>query len=179
MRGTPVWPVLGIVALVATLAGYLLGTGTGENPVEPPLPTARPIHDLVLADVDGKPQALDQWRGRILVVNYWATWCPPCRDEMPGFSRLQEQYRAKMVQFVGISIDDPDKIVEFQKEVQVAYPLLIADLQTMQSSAGYGNRAQALPFTAIFDGQGRLAATRLGRWDEADLSRMLDKLVSG
>lgn len=179
MRGAPLWLGLGIIALVAVLAGYYLGTGTGVSQLEPPPSTGRPIHELVLADIAGKPQRLDQWRGRILVVNYWATWCPPCRDEMPGFSRLQDRYRDKMVQFVGISIDDPDKIAEFQKETPVTYPLLIADLATMQSSAGYGNRAQALPFTAVFDGEGRLAATRLGRWDEADLEREVRRLISG
>jgi thiol-disulfide isomerase/thioredoxin len=91
-----------------------------------PLPTAPQtgIFDLVLTDVDGKAQSLQQWRGKILVLNYWATWCFPCREEMPGFSRLQAKYQDKGVQFVGISIDEAPKIIEFQKETPVSYPLL-------------------------------------------------------
>ena len=84
--------------------------------------------NLVLTDLNGQPQSLGQWRGKVLIVNYWATWCPPCREEMPGFSRLQDKYRDKGVQFVGISIDTADKIIEFQKTTPVTYPLLIGDI---------------------------------------------------
>ncbi|MDP2135224.1 MAG: TlpA disulfide reductase family protein, partial [Sulfuritalea sp.] len=128
-------------------------------------------------DLKGQTQSLGQWRGKVLVVNYWATWCHPCREEMPGFSRLQEKYRDKGVQFVGISIDDAAKIVEFQKETPVNYPLLIGDMNTMKSSADLGNSRQALPFTAVFDSNGKLAMTKLGRWSEADLERQLLDLI--
>ena len=97
---------------------------------------------------------------------------------MPGFSRLQDKYRDKSVQFVGISIDTASKIIEFQKTTPVSYPLLIGNIGVMENSAALGNTRQALPFTAVFDGQGRLAATKLGRFAEADLERLLLELVS-
>jgi thiol-disulfide isomerase/thioredoxin len=111
-------------------------------------------------------------------VNYWATWCLPCREEMPGFSRLQDKYHDKGVQFVGISIDTADKIVEFQKTTPVTYPLLIGDMTVMENSAKLGNSRQALPFTAVFDREGRLVATKLGRLSEPELDRQLAELVS-
>jgi peroxiredoxin len=97
---------------------------------------------------------------------------------MPGFSRLQEKFRDKGVQFVGISIDDAAKIIEFQKETPVSYPLLIGSMEIMKSSADLGNTRQALPFTAVFDREGRLAATKLGRLSEPELERQLKDLIS-
>ena len=176
MKRSRVWLMLGGFALLAAAVGYRLGvSGKGAETAAPP---ALPVFELVLADLKGQPQALGQWRGKLLIVNYWATWCPPCREEMPGFSRLQEKYRDKGVQFVGISIDNVAKIVEFQKTTPVSYPLLIGDIGVMENSAALGNTRQALPFTAVFDQQGQLSATKLGRYAEADLERLLLELVS-
>jgi thiol-disulfide isomerase/thioredoxin len=176
MKRPLLWPILGVVALLAAAAGYRLGLTekTGE--------TARiaglPMFELTLTDLNGKTQSFSQWRGKVLVVNYWATWCHPCREEMPGFSRLQDKYRDKGVQFVGISIDTADKIIEFQKTTPVTYPLLIGDITVMENSAKLGNNRQALPFTAVFDREGGLSATKLGRLSEPELERQLNELIS-
>ena len=130
-----------------------------------------------LTDLAGRAQHLEQWRGKVLVVNYWATWCEPCREEMPGFSRLHNKYRAKGVQFVGISIDTADKIIQFQKSTPVSYPLLVGGMEAMSKSAAFGNTRQALPFTVVFDGDGRVAMTKLGRWSEEDLESKLLSLL--
>jgi len=176
MKRPQLWLLLGTLALLAIAAGYRLGVlgKSAETATAPQLQ----IFETVLADLQGQAQSLGQWRGKVLVVNYWATWCHPCREEMPGFSRLQEKYRDKGVQFVGISIDTADKIIEFQKITPVSYPLLIGDINVMENSAKLGNNRQALPFTAVFDRQGRLAMTKLGRWTEADLERQLLDLIS-
>ena len=176
MKRSHLWLVLGGLTLIAALAGYRLGV-VGKS-AETVTATALPIYELVLADLKGQPQGLGQWRGKVLIVNYWATWCLPCREEMPGFSRLQDKYRDKGVQFVGISIDTADKIVEFQKTTLVTYPLLIGDMTVMENSAKLGNSRQALPFTAVFDREGRLVATKLGRLSEPELDRQLAELVS-
>jgi thiol-disulfide isomerase/thioredoxin len=180
MKISRVWLVLGGAALAALAVGYRLAVP--EKSAETVLVTATApagsIYKLTLTDLKAQPQSLDQWRGKVLVVNYWATWCHPCREEMPGFSRLQDKYRDKGVQFVGISIDDAVKISEFQKETPVNYPLLIGDMTIMKSSAELGNQRQALPFTAVFDRQGALLAAKLGRYAEADLDRLLTDLIS-
>lgn len=178
MTRSRLWLTLAGAALVAAAIGYRLSV-LGESAESPTAATqALPVFEMVLTDLKGQPQSLGQWRGKVLVVNYWATWCHPCLEEMPGFSRLQDNYRDKGVQFVGISIDTATKIVEFQKTTPVSYPLLIGDIGVMENSAKLGNTRQALPFTAVFNGQGRLSATKLGRFAEADLERLLLELVS-
>jgi peroxiredoxin len=178
MRRGALWLVLGGIALLAATIGYQVG-GTGKSADSPRASTTAQstIMGLVLVDAKGNTQRMDQWRGKVLVVNYWATWCFPCREEMPGFTRLQDKYKDKGVQFVGISIDDASKIIEFQKETPVNYPLLIGDMSTMAKSAELGNDRQALPFTAVFDREGKLAMSKLGRWHEADLEPKLADLI--
>jgi thiol-disulfide isomerase/thioredoxin len=178
MKRPLLWSLLGGAAVLAAVAGYRLGvTGKSTELAAATVP-ALPIFELTLTDLNGQAQSFGQWRGKVLIVNYWATWCHPCREEMPGFSRLQDKYRDKGVQFVGISIDTADKIVEFQKTTPVTYPLLIGDIGAMENSAKLGNSRQALPFTAVFDRDGRLAATKLGRLAEPELERQLTELIS-
>jgi thiol-disulfide isomerase/thioredoxin len=113
---------------------------------------------LTLPDLEGKPQALSQWKGKVLVVNFWATWCPPCKEEMPEFSRLNKEFSPNGVQFVGISIDTAEKVLAFSKETPVSYPLLISNLDSLDLASDLGNRAKGLPFTIIRPA-GRLPAT--------------------
>lgn len=180
MKGRLGWPLLVGVLLLAAVAGYRLGDlgKQAEAPAPTPTGSVESVFGLALTDIEARPQNLAQWRGKVLVVNYWATWCPPCRDEMPGFSRLQQQYRDNGVQFVGISNDDAAKIIDFLKETPTSYPLLIGNLDAMRSSANLGNNRQALPFTAVFDRQGALAMTKLGRLTEGELEPELKRLIS-
>ncbi|MCF8198305.1 MAG: TlpA family protein disulfide reductase [Sulfuritalea sp.] len=179
MKHLKLWLSLASFALLVFASVYLLGF-PGETPRATPA-VVNPeisIYELELDNLEGKRVSLGQWRGQVLVVNYWATWCHPCREEMPGFSRLQEKYQDKSVQFVGISIDTVAKIMEFQKTTPVVYPLLIGDMNAMESSAKFGNSRLALPFTAVFDKQGKLFSTKLGRLTESDLEKQLEELIS-
>lgn len=128
---------------------------------------------LSLEDASGKSQPLRQWQGQVLVVNFWATWCPPCLKEMPGFSRLQRKFSGKGVQFVGIGIDSADKIRAFARSVPVSYPLLIAGTDTLNVARKLGNRSDGLPYTVVLDAKGGVRATKLGAWQEADLEKFL------
>ena len=119
------------------------------------------------ADLQGRPLSLQQWSGKVLVVNFWATWCPPCREEMPGFSRLQKKFADNGVQFVGIGVDDADKIQQFQKEFPVEYPLAMAGLDAMGLTAELGNSTEGLPFTVFIDRSGRLRLAKVGRHERA------------
>lgn len=132
---------------------------------------------LTLPDLAGTPQALGQWKGKILVVNYWATWCPPCKEEMPAFSRIHEKYAANGVQFVGISIDSAEKVKKFQSASPVRYPLLLGSMENMQTTVDLGNAAQGLPFTVILDRQGEVYSTKLGKLPESVLEERLMALL--
>ena len=135
----------------------------------------RLVHQAGTAAPLGKPQAMAQWRGKVLVVNYWASWCAPCVEEMPAFSRLQEKYAARGVQFVGIGIDDAEKMQAFVRRTPVAYPLLVGDAAGSQTPA---LQVRGLPTTVVIDRDGRLEGSRLGRLDEATLEPILLRLMA-
>lgn len=130
-----------------------------------------------LQTLDGATQNLSRFRGRVLVINYWATWCAPCREEIPLFVRLQQEYGGKGVQFVGIAIDQPDKVREFAREFRINYPLLIAGMDAMELSRKAGNKAGVLPYTLVLGRQGNIAASLVGGITEARMRAQLDPLL--
>lgn len=172
-RKTRISLLIILVATLAAIAGFYFDRPQTVTP--PPaegVPTADAAARLLalsLPDPEGKPQALRQWQGKVLVINFWATWCPPCKEEMPEFSKINDEQAANNVQFVGISIDTADKVRDFQKTLKVGYPLLIAPLDTLDLSFDLGNRAKALPFTVILRPNGAIQQTKLGKFATADL----------
>jgi thiol-disulfide isomerase/thioredoxin len=132
---------------------------------------------LVLPDVDGRDQPLAQWRGKVLIVNFWATWCAPCREEMPQFIAVQKREGANGVQFVGIAVDQADKVRDFAKEIGLNYPALIGGLGAIELSKALGNDLAALPFTIVLDRAGRVAHTQLGPLKAPQLDALLKDLL--
>ena len=130
-----------------------------------------------LADMKGGSQRIGQWRGRVLVINYWATWCAPCREEIPIFVRLQERYGDRGLQFVGIAIDQPGKVAEFAAEFRVNYPLLIAGVDSLELLRQAGNRAGVLPYTLVIDRKGNLVSREPGGLKESRLESLLQPLL--
>ncbi|MCC4117924.1 TlpA family protein disulfide reductase [Aromatoleum toluclasticum] len=170
-----------VVAAAAGFAGYLARDAASPSRPAPPQvarDAGAPILALELPDSNGQPQALAQWRGKVLVVNFWATWCPPCLREIPEFAAVSRRFADAPVQFVGIGIDQPDNVRRFAEENKVPYPLLIAPLQTLAVTSALGNTSQALPFTAIFDRQGELDFVKLGTLNEAELEGKIRALLA-
>ncbi len=178
-----------ILALVAALAAAAAGMYTARQqaataPSAAPATATQAQHaalntllGLELADTNGARQPLAQWKGKILVLNFWATWCPPCRKEIPAFSAMSGKYRDKGVQFVGISIDTPTNVRDFQREHRVGYPLLIAEPSVVQLTESLGNAAQGLPFTVIVDKTGVISRVKVGMLSEDDLDTTLGRLT--
>lgn len=127
--------------------------------------------------LDGQPAQLDQLRGQVLIVNFWATWCEPCREEIPMFIRLRREYAGKNVEFVGISIDQASKVIDFAKEFRIDYPLVLAGIEAVELSRLAGNKAGVLPYTVILDRKGRLAGRLLGKVTEQDLRQSINPLI--
>jgi peroxiredoxin len=129
------------------------------------------------ANLEGEQQASSQWDGKVLVVNYWATWCPPCRKEIPDFSDVSVRYHARGVRFVGLSLDTPERVAAFRDEMKVPYPLLIGDGSTVDLAAKLGNPAGALPFTVILDRQGQIRHLSVGGLSKSDLEGKISALL--
>lgn len=139
--------------------------------------TATALFSQTFPDAAGTQHMLADYRGKIIVVNFWATWCTPCVEEIPELSRLQSEYGARNVQFVGIGIDNATNIAEFQKKVHADYPLLVAGANGSDLIRAFGDTAGALPYTLVLDRMGTVRATKLGKVDEAELRRWLAPLV--
>jgi thiol-disulfide isomerase/thioredoxin len=165
------WVAVAAVAVVALAAGMYFSPGV---PREAP---ATGLLGLVLPDIDGREQRLDQWKGKVLVVNFWATWCEPCREEMPEFVKAQAALGAKGLQFVGIAIDQPEKIRRFSQDLKLNYPSLVGGYGALEISKSFGNSIMALPFTLIIDREGRVAFTQLGPLKPGKLDAIVGKLL--
>lgn len=139
--------------------------------------SAESLLGIALPDAAGRDQALSQWRGKVLIVNFWATWCAPCREEMPEFMKAQSELGARGVQFVGIAIDDAAKVRQYVAELRLNYPALIGGYGAMELSRSYGNKLMALPFTVIVDRAGRVAHTQLGPLKPDRLREIVSNLV--
>ena len=163
------------VAAVAGIAGYYLSHTSFSSPASQA--AARRLLRVPLAGLDGKKQVLVHQEGKILVVNFWATWCPPCREEIPELIRIHRKYVANGVEVVGIAIDNADKVKVFASEMRVHYGLLIAGAETLAMSKDLGNEAGVLPFTVVLDRTRRVVYTHAGALTEAALDAVLLPLL--
>ena len=175
------WLALALVAaMLALAAGVYTGMPAQEaRRQEPALPQEAISHLFAtrLNNAYGKTQDFAQWREKTLVINFWATWCPPCRDEIPEFSRLQTKYAVKGVQFVGIALDTSDNVLNYSNQHSVSYPLLVADADGAELSRRMGNSRLVLPYTVVIDSKSKSQLTRLGRVSEQELDALLLKIT--
>ncbi len=184
------WQRRKAASIVAGVLGVALGAGvffmvekgssSTEMVIETVLPvqaaaveTGEPRPGFTLPDVSGEIQDVSQWNGQLLILNFWATWCAPCRHEIPFFVELQTLYADRGLQFVGIAIDDPASIVEFAKEMGMNYPLLHGQLESMEVSKQYGNVVGGLPFTVVVDRNGQIVARKSGPFERAEIESLL------
>ena len=173
--------VLIIIAAVAVLAGaagyYFVVKPRSVVPAvtEAPAPAAEVadpapasqlasvIPDFKLADQDGVLRSLrDDWKGKALIVNFWATWCAPCRREIPLLKKLAADHAGENFQVVGIAIDFRDKVLEYATEMKIDYPMLIGEQDALDAAAAFGVEAVGLPFTIFTDTSGRVIALHMG-----------------
>jgi thiol-disulfide isomerase/thioredoxin len=163
------------LALLALAAGAWLAQ-TRYAPQSPAAPAVAALWQIGFPDMHGHHQPMSQWRGQVLVLNFWASWCAPCREEMPDFVALRTQYRSKGVEFVGIAIDNSANVAQFLKQLTVDYPILIGEGAAHNLSRQLGNPSGALPFTIMLDRDGNIVMTHLGRLPRAKLEIELRKI---
>lgn len=172
-----------LIALGALAAGAAIVASqlppAGDSPATPAADAATTLYAASLPDIAGKLQSLQQWRGQVLVVNFWATWCPPCLEEMPELSDLQQKYRGQGLTIVGISTDDVAKMQEYARSTPVSYPLLSGDYAAMELAEKLGNDQSVLPYTVVLRRDGSIAYGRFGRLDVEALEQSLQPLLTG
>ncbi len=161
-------------ALVALGAGYW----ASQLLRAPPAPAGAPgFIDVSGTDLDGKPRQLSEWRGKIIVLNFWATWCPPCKEEIPLFIATQAELGASGVQVIGVAVDDLPHVEAYQKQAGMNYPILIADTRVYKAMQDYGNVSTGLPFSVIIDPQGTVRHRKLGAFRGSELHDALAPLL--
>ena len=138
---------------------------------------AAAISQASFYDLHEKVQPLAQWQGKVMVVNFWATWCPPCIAEIPEFIKFQNKYAKQGVQFVGIAIDQKSKVETFAKETGMNYPVLLGDLAGIDLARRIGNKEGGLPYTVIIDRSGKIVTTQLGTLSPAKLEEIIKPLL--
>lgn len=180
-RGTRA-PILAVIGLAAVAAVALLLRGLLDRPSDFDASEAAPSHeahppapDFELTTLDGASFHLASQRGKVVVINFWATWCAPCRVEIPGFLALQRELEATGLRFIGVSLDDEgfEVVRPFATEMGISYPLVIGDEEL---AASYGG-IEALPTTFVLDRRGRIRQRFIGMVDDEVLRPVLDDLL--
>ena len=149
--------------------------------IRPARPSVHPVEkrkampDFTFPSLAQVPWSLNEHKGKVVVVNFWATWCPPCRDEMPDLVRVHERYRSRGVEFAGVSMDDDPRRVAppFLKRYNVRYPILVAPPESLLAQA-----VESLPTSFLIDKQGKVARTWVGIVREKELVAAIEALLS-
>lgn len=164
--------ILGVVGLAAAAAGGIAGVLALQS-----RSGAADLLGAQFLDLEGRPRRLLEWRGRALLCNFWATWCAPCREEIPLLVAASHHWRTRGIEIVGIGVDSAVKIREFAKNYQITYPLLVADGTTISLVRSLGNPAGGLPYTVALDRKGALVYRHLGALSEPALRQVMESLV--
>ena len=138
---------------------------------------ATPLFTSIINDPEGKPQDLKQFQNKIIVLNFWATWCEPCREEMPELSSFYTENKSKNVVVVGIAIDEAKAVKSYLKKTKVMYPILVDEDKGVILSKNLGNDQGILPYTVIINSKGSIEKTILGRVHKDQLDAILKPLL--
>jgi peroxiredoxin len=164
-----------VIALCSAIAGFLLSRAA-STPVpltvanveqSPPVPAVVDVRglyrpDFSLADLSGNIRTLSEWDGKVIAVNFWASWCAPCLQEIPELVDLQHRYGDKGLQILGIALQKPEELGEFVAEYKMNYPVLAGEAAVIEIAENFGNSFGALPYTAIIDRSGRIIFVKAG-----------------
>ena len=136
-----------------------------------------PIYvSFTLPDMDGQPRDFGEWRGKHTLLNFWATWCAPCRREIPLLKTFQDEHRANGIQVIGIAVDDALPVAQYAREMQFNYPVLIGQDDAMAVAESSGLEFIGMPFTMIVAADGELLNAHFGEIHDADLDHIAEVL---
>jgi peroxiredoxin len=174
----------GVIALLFLGLGAYMGVRTKQaDPVTTTVaPTAGPqapvqaMFAQSMNDATGANHSLSRWKGKALVVNFWAPWCAPCVEEMPELDQLAVESAARNINIIGIGIDSPANIAQFAAKHKISYPLYVAGLSGTELARDFGNKQGGLPYTVLIGADGQVRKTYMGKLKFEELKADLAKL---
>jgi peroxiredoxin len=172
-----------VAILVCVLAGLLIAKKYRNPPsVEPSLSVVETLPDFTLPDLDDQPRSITEWSDRSLIINFWATWCAPCRREMPLLQSLQDGRDDDSLQVIGVAMDNLADVQQFITKTGVTYPILYGENEAAMVVESFGVEFVGLPFTAFIVPGGEILTLLAGELDADDLRELvaeLDAIASG
>ncbi len=132
--------------------------------------------EFAMRDLDGNIRNIRDWDGQVVVLNFWATWCPPCLEEIPDFIDVQEQLQNRGLQIIGIAVDNEEDVRQFASDIGMNYPIMAGETEAIGLSQKYGNSIGGLPFSAIIDQNGKVTHTITGELSKERLIAILKQL---
>jgi thiol-disulfide isomerase/thioredoxin len=170
------WIIIVLISLLALVSGVLTSqwiykTGLASDPA------VKAFLENPWQTPDGKVANTQEWQGKVLVVNFWASWCPPCVEEMPTLDKLQQEFLKQNVLFVGIGIDSPSNIRQFIETTIISYPIVLGGLGGNDINKMLGNPSGALPFTVVINAKGNITGRKLGKISEDELRKLIKEAI--
>ena len=178
--------LFGLILVISAMAGFGLQRTFISNeqqnlPVIMPeqgasvVGTSRP--EFAMKDIENNMRNIKEWDGKVILINFWATWCPPCKKEIPAFIALQQEYQDQGFQIIGIAIDEEDAVKDYADTMGINYPIMAAELEAMELARRYGNRVSALPYSAFIGRDGKISFALAGELSKAKTEEIIKKLL--
>lgn len=146
---------------------------TAEPPPKRTIPETLP--DIRLPDRTGAMKSLEDWKGRPVIVNFWATWCGPCREEIPLLKSLRKQHASDRLEIVGIAIDERKAVLKYASDIGIDYPILIGEQEGYEAAERFGV-AMVLPFSVFADSRGRIVSLKVGELHADEAAYILERI---
>ncbi|MGH8154340.1 MAG: TlpA family protein disulfide reductase [Rhodanobacteraceae bacterium] len=180
MMGRTTLLIVVLACLAAAGGWWLQDRWQNEPPAQPAAPAGVKVLTVgdsadtyALPNLEGQTTTLAKWHGKVVLLNFWATWCAPCRQEMPMLAKVQHEHAADGLQVVGVAMDQPQSATAFLEHVPVGYPILIGIDAEPVPTTTFGDTAGLLPYSVLIDRDGRILETRLGPLDPTIIKQWL------
>ncbi len=164
--------------IIAALIALGLGISARHLFSSAEKPDISALPEFNLPDLSGRQHNISEWRGKVLVINFWATWCPPCLKEIPDFIALQQQYTSQGLQFIGIALEDQEPVAKFIAATKINYPILLGGDNGITLAQQLGNHIDAVPYTLIVDRQGQIVDRHPGEFSKDQITKIIAPLLN-
>ncbi len=168
--------IITVIAIAVVLAAATIGYLTQKKMAQPAQPDSAKVAEITkqrpdfsLPDTSGQDRQISEWDGKTIALNFWATWCPPCRKEIPVLIEVQDEYRDQGLQIIGLAIDEMELVQTYAKEMNINYPLLVGEQAALEVAEAFGTGVTALPFTVIISPSGTVETVHYGELHKKEL----------